>query len=92
MMKRKNEVNAIELFAVLANDKVVDSANLDILDEFDAIAANDVELEDYDPEVFALVMATVLTAQDVEFWDNDGDILKLYRRKKAEVFTAMKGA
>lgn len=72
-MERKDENKAIALFAEIAQDDLVDSANLDILEEFVDIAKTDVKIKGYDPVLFAIVLATRLTPKCIKHWDNNDD-------------------
>jgi len=94
---RSNEANAIKMMALLMKTNViVDSAILDIYDDFREmviVEGGDDELTEYNGH-FALNMATLLTEQNVEDWDNadDGEdvSLRLYHEKKKEVFEMLK--
>lgn len=92
-MDRANEENAIKLLGgLMQTGYTPDSANLDIWEDFKALAieeGGDDKIADYDTEMFTLNMAVKVTLKDIEYWDNNDDILPVYRRLRDEVLTEL---
>lgn len=90
-MRRTNESGMIALLKAISKQEIVDSANLDILEQFQGYAMYDPDLQEYDPVVFATVMAAQLTDEDIAWWDNnDGDDDKpLYIKKRNELLKSI---
>ena len=87
MIKRTKEQRSIELLqGLMKQDYAVDSANLDILEDLieQAEKDEDSKLSDYDPIMYALNLAVRVTLEDVEYWDNDGDMEIKYQILKEE--------
>lgn len=85
-MERKDETKTIGLFSKIAKMGTdCDSANLDILEDFQEYTGGDIILRDYDRKLFAIVLATRLNGADIEEWDNSDDSVPLYIRKRNEL-------
>ncbi len=91
MFKRKDENHDLAVLQMFM-DYPVDSANLDIWEEFTRLAAidgGDDSFEDCDMEndieLVVLIMATKVTLRDVEYYDHNDSIIPMYTRIRNQV-------